>query len=96
MFALVEHQAICQIGREATLAPLLGAQSLTPVTQGTGCLQVTLVEHVCLVAAGQEIIQHVPVSSRIVAYILIILTGNAEKTKTRVIEQKHSSHFIEG
>ena len=31
--------------REATPAPLLGAQSLTPVTQGIGWLQVVLVEH---------------------------------------------------
>ena len=61
----VVHQAHYQMDRETTTAPLLGALLLTPVTQGTGWLQVTLVEHVCLVAAGQGVIQHVPVSSRL-------------------------------
>ena len=42
-----------QIVREATPAPLFGAESLTPVTQGTGWLQVALVEHVNQVACGQ-------------------------------------------
>ena len=32
----VVPQAIYQMDREATPAPLLGAESLTPVTQGTG------------------------------------------------------------
>ena len=58
-------RAPCQMDRDATPAPLLGVLSLTPVSQGTGLLQVTLVEHVCLVAAGQGVIQHVPVSSRL-------------------------------
>ena len=32
----VVPQAPCQMDREATPGPLLGAESLTPVTQGTG------------------------------------------------------------
>jgi len=65
----VVPQAPCQMDRDATPAQLLGAESPTPVTQGTWGLQVVLVEHVCLVATGQGVIQHVPVSSRFVASI---------------------------
>ena len=61
----VVHQAPCQMDRDTTPAPLLVVLSLTPVTQGTWGLQVVLVEHVCLVAAGQGVIQHVPVSSHL-------------------------------
>ena len=32
----VVPRAPCQMDRDATPAPLLGAESLTPVTQGTG------------------------------------------------------------
>ena len=52
-----------QMDREGTPAPLLGAQSLTPVTQSTGGLQAVLVEHVSQMACGQGVIQHVHVSS---------------------------------
>ena len=52
-----------QMVGEGTPAPLLGAESLTPVAQGTGGLQVVLVEHVSQMACGQGVIQHVPVSS---------------------------------
>ena len=31
----VVRQVTCQMDRDATLAPLLGTESLTPVTQGT-------------------------------------------------------------
>ena len=59
---VVPH-ATYQMDREATPAPLLGAESLTPVTQGTGWLQVVLVEHVShLMDSGQGVIQHVDVS----------------------------------
>ena len=57
----MEPQAPYQMGREATPAPLQGAESLTPVTQGTGWLEVVLVEHVSQVACGQGVIQHVHV-----------------------------------
>ena len=65
---LVVSQTPYQMVREGTPAPLLGAQSLTPVTQGTGGLQAVLVELVSRVASGQGIIQHVPVSSHFCAY----------------------------
>ena len=55
-------QAPYQMVRDATPAPLLGAESLTPVTQGTGGLQVVLVEHASQMACGQGVIQLVPVS----------------------------------
>ena len=55
-------QAPYQMDREATPIPLLGAESLTPVTQGTGGLQVVLVELVSQMACGQGVIQHVHVS----------------------------------
>ena len=55
--------------REATLAPLLGAESLTPVMQGTTWLQVVLVEHVNQITSGQGVIQHVQVSLYIVAVV---------------------------
>ena len=58
---VVPH-APCQMEREATPALLLGAESLTPVTQGTWGLQVVLVEHVCQMANGQGVIQLVHVS----------------------------------
>ena len=59
----VVPQATYQMDREATPAPLLGAESLTPVTQGTEWLQVVLVEHVShLMDYGQGVIQHVDVS----------------------------------
>ena len=48
--------------RDATPAPLLGAESLTPVTQGTWELRVVLVEHVSQMAGGQGLIQRVHVS----------------------------------
>ena len=48
--------------RDATPAPLLGAESLTPVTQGTWELQVVLVERVSQMANGQGAIQRVHVS----------------------------------
>ena len=51
--------------RERTPAPLLGAESLTPVTQGTGWLQVILLEHVGHMAGGQEVFLLVPVSARL-------------------------------
>ena len=59
----MEPQAPCTMDREDTLAPLMGTQSLTPVTQGTGRLEVVQGEHVSRVACGQEAIQHVPVSN---------------------------------
>ena len=59
----VVPQNIYQMDREATPAPLLGAESLTPVTQGTGWLQVVLVEHVSQMVCGQEVILLVHVSS---------------------------------
>ena len=59
----------CLMDRETTAATLLGAQSLTPVTQGTGWLQVVLVEHVSQMVSGQEVIQHVQVSLYIVAVV---------------------------
>ena len=48
--------------REATPALLLGAESLTPVTQGTWGRQVVLVERVSQMANGQGVIQYVHVS----------------------------------
>ena len=51
-----------QMDREATPVPLLGTQSLTPVTQGTLGLQAVLVEGVCHMVRGQEVLQLVPVS----------------------------------
>ena len=48
--------------KQATPVPLLGAQSLTPVTQGTLGLEVVLVEAVSQVVCGQEVLQFVPVS----------------------------------
>ena len=62
-------QATYHMDREATLAALLGAESLTPVTQGTGWLQVVLVEHVNQMDCGQGVIQHVQVSLYIVAVV---------------------------
>ena len=62
-------QATYQMDREATLAPLLGAESLTPVMQGTTWLQVVLVEHVNQITSGQGVIQHVHVSLYIVAAV---------------------------
>ena len=56
------------MGRDATPAPLLGAESLTPVTQGTWGLQVVLVERVSQVVSGQGVIQHVHVSPH---YVII-------------------------
>ena len=56
------HLVPCQMDREATPVPLLGAESLTPVTQGTLGQQAVLVEHVSHMARGQEVIQLVPVS----------------------------------
>ena len=51
------------MGKVSTPAQHLGAESITPVTQGTGCLQVVLVEHVSQMVSGQGAIQHVNVSS---------------------------------
>ena len=76
----VVHQAHYQTDRDTTTARLLGVLSLTSVTQGTGWPQVTLVEYVSLVAAGQGVIQHVPVSWCFVAYVLII-DGQRRKGK---------------
>ena len=53
----------CLMVRDLTLAPLMGAQSPIPVTQGTVWRQVVQGEHVNQVAGGQEAIQHVPVCS---------------------------------
>ena len=61
---MVPHPLCLMVG-EATLAPLMGAQSPIHVTQGTGRLEVVQGEHVSQVACGQESIQHVPVSSTI-------------------------------
>ena len=49
--------------RDATPAPLLGAQSLTLATQDTGSLEV-LQEHVSLMDCGQEVhlLAHVSIS----------------------------------
>ena len=58
----VVPQTPSQMDKEGTPAPLLGAESLTPVTQGTGGLQVLLVEHVSQMACGQGVILLVPVS----------------------------------
>ena len=58
---MVPH-APCQMDRDATPTPLLGTLSLTPVTQGTGGLQVVLEEHVSQMACGQGLIQLVHVS----------------------------------
>ena len=44
-------------------AQYLGAESSTPVTQGTGWLQVAPEEHVSQMVSGQGVIQHVDVSS---------------------------------
>ena len=55
-------QGPCQMDRDTTPAPRLGALSHTPVTQGTGGLQVVLVEHVSQMANGQGVIQLVHVS----------------------------------
>ena len=51
-----------QMGRDVYPLPRLGAQSLTPVTQGTLELQAVLVGDVNQLACGQEVIQLVPVS----------------------------------
>ena len=59
----VAPQVPCLMDKETTAATLLGAQSLTPVTQGTGWLQVVLVEHVSQMVSGQGVIQHVLVSA---------------------------------
>ena len=58
----VETQDFCQMDGATTPAPLLGAESLTPVTQGTEWLPVVLVEHVSLMVSGQGSIQPVHVS----------------------------------
>ena len=65
---VVPH-APCQKDRDATPELLLGAESLTPVTQGTGWLQVVLVEHVSQMANGQGVIQLVHVSPH---YVILI------------------------
>ena len=52
-----------QMDIEDTPAPLLGAESLTPVTQGTGWRQVALVELVSHMACGQGVFLLVPVSA---------------------------------
>ena len=67
-WTVVPH-APCQMDRDATPAPLLGAESLTPVTQGTGGLQVVLVERVSQMVSGQGVIQLVHVSP----YFTVIL-----------------------
>ena len=58
----VVPQIPCQMDKEATPVPLLGAESHTPVTQGTWWLLVVLVERVSQMANGQGVIQHVHVS----------------------------------
>ena len=58
----VVPRAPCQMDRDAIPAPLLGTESLTPVTQGTWGLQVVLVERVSQMACGQGVIQRVHVS----------------------------------
>ena len=60
----VAPQVPCLMDRETTAATLLGAQSPTPVTQGTGWLQVVLLEHVSQIVSGQGVIQHVHVSAQ--------------------------------
>ena len=73
----VVPQGSCQMDRDTTPAPLLGAESLTPVTQGTGWLQVALVEHVSQMAYGQGVIQLVHVSLQQCHYdIFYILTAS--------------------
>ena len=57
----VETQDLCQMDGEATPLPLLGVESLTPVTQGTEWLQVVLVERVSQMVSGQGSIQPVHV-----------------------------------
>ena len=58
----VVPRAPCQMDGDATPALLLGAESLTPVTQGTWGLQVVLVEHVSQITSGLGLIQLVHVS----------------------------------
>ena len=61
----VVPQDTYQMDREVTPAPQFGAESLTPVTQGTGGLQVVLGGHVSQMACGQGLILLVPVSARL-------------------------------
>ena len=73
-------RAPCQMDRDTTPALLLGAESLTPVTQGTGGLQVVLVEYVSQMASGLGLIQRVHVSPHyVIIYILYIPTTNIQK-----------------
>ena len=58
----VVPRATCQMDRDTSPAPLLGAQSLTSVTEGTRGLQVVLVERVSQMVSGQGLIQLVHVS----------------------------------
>ena len=82
----VAPQVPCLMDREATAAPLLGAESLTPVTQGTGWLQVVLVEHVSQMVSGQGVIQHVLVSAHYCALPL------QQHTDAIILHSKHG-HF---
>ena len=51
--------------RETTPTPLLGAQSGTPVIQGTGSLGF-LIEHASQQGSGQEAIQHALVRNKFI------------------------------
>ena len=64
-------QGTYQMDRDATPAPLLEAESLTPVTQGIWGLQVVLVEHVSQITSGQGLIQLVHVSPHYVIWYLL-------------------------
>ena len=82
----VAPQVPCLMDRETTAATLLGAESLTPVTQGTGWLQVVLVEHVSQMVSGQGVIQHVLVSAHYCALPL------QQHTDAIILHSKHG-HF---
>ena len=83
----VVPQATCQMDRDATPAPLLGAESLTPVTQGMKRLQVVLVERVSQMACGQGVIQLVHVSPH---YII----PHPLHTDYKHAEELHAIYFL--
>ena len=68
----VVPRAPYQMDRDTTPAPLLRAQSLTPVTQGTWGLQVVLEEHVSQITSGWGIIQRVNVCTLVLVHDLVI------------------------
>ena len=76
----VVPQGTYQMDRDATPAPLLEAESLTPVTQGTEWLQVVLLEHVSQMACGQGVIQLVHVSPHYV-YLIYYLYNYYKNVK---------------